>query len=1224
LIWLTFSASARSDAKLNHSSGGRLDQVGQYNLTGPYEKVLREGPGQEGPPIGPSGSLRRPVGSALSPNYGIGVGESIDVTYNDMQYGFPTGRYISHYWNGQYGEDAQVGVHFAYESCSDTLAGDPLHSVNLSGYNLYDATGGGDWPRGQDDGCELEINDQNGTGQWVDLDVMGNGTAVLASTSRFFTPATPDNRIYYQGVFPNCLYNAELNTSYIDPTIYRLNFSSNISTNYSVQAQVQTQFDGGNTIVHVLLGEQDAMIPPATDDYVDNVECRVFAHYRKVGELPDDGTWSAGQIIDTIVQIYGTNGVTLMPSPYSPNVCVSYSNPTVQGRRLENSLDVDVFYRESSDYGLTWNPKVNVTNFDNATEGSSAHFKAWVESPCLYDSNDDLHIIWTGTPTSANPYYDGFEWNFFDTDIYHWARSTNEIVRVANGSFLNDDWLSGGIPGFHCGYGDEKTGYIAFIWISECDGKLYCIWNQIHERANRMEWRNSTIVPVPGVLDDCAYTRQTYGGANWEILMSVAYIESSSLWDYPRNISNTYTPDCGLPGDELATGGPCGNEWKPAIEKYAFDEAGLELTWPEGSIVDMTPEGSDPYTGDWYLNLEYIDDQFPGGSFPNSRGHTDFYSLNSEKWVRLACVDPVEASVISATPRSVDWPRWAKIGEVTNFRVIVKNEGNVALNIDEIGKTDVSWLDVSEHPTPGAPLVVDAGVENTDTFNIVVNTATISQTSWLDGEIWLKSDAFNTDSLSIPIHILAADTVEPVVWDTVMTAENMYNPFLNPYGTCVGLAVGNTGELGWGGGSDGRVNLDYTDAVRMDVSRRECDTSIARNRMYLISQTPFTILANASDGSGAELSLSFNDLNQADEGSFDPTNAKGSLTGGLTAGGTYDSTYTGRFVNRDTTIAMERIVYGPRSATPATDTINFVIVYTKVYSADGQPHNHLTIGNASDWDVPANNPPNNMGGVYGGFVYLQGTDTTNSDHCSSHTGRFATEAFGGGYTSVEFQANDCVNNATYTGANAVYQLLMEDTSFWGSTPVSPPSPNPLTWWQMTAVSGPHLDPVVPDTGMDLAVFLTYKHDYDLGNVDYGDEVHPNIAPDTLHYWTVMTTTPIGGTLSELAAQVAYAKRWYTETVRNCSASCCVGRVGNANGQGEYPDEITLGDIMLLVDVKFISGDCTKLTCIAECDVTQDGGANPSCEENVTLGDIMTLVDFLFITGPDVAVLKTCL
>jgi hypothetical protein len=89
-------------------------------------------------------------------------------------------------------------------------------------------------------------------------------------------------------------------------------------------------------------------------------------------------------------------------------------------------------------------------------------------------------------------------------------------------------------------------------------------------------------------------------------------------------------------------------------------------------------------------------------------------------------------------------------------------------------------------------------------------------------------------------------------------------------------------------------------------------------------------------------------------------------------------------------------------------------------------------------------------------------------------------------------------------------------------------------------------------------------------------------------------------------------------------SCCVGRVGNANGQGDYPDEVTLGDIMLMVDVKFISGDCSKLSCLTEADVNQDGGANPNCDDHITLGDIMTLVDFLFITGPENATLPSCL
>jgi hypothetical protein len=86
-------------------------------------------------------------------------------------------------------------------------------------------------------------------------------------------------------------------------------------------------------------------------------------------------------------------------------------------------------------------------------------------------------------------------------------------------------------------------------------------------------------------------------------------------------------------------------------------------------------------------------------------------------------------------------------------------------------------------------------------------------------------------------------------------------------------------------------------------------------------------------------------------------------------------------------------------------------------------------------------------------------------------------------------------------------------------------------------------------------------------------------------------------------------------------------VGDANGTGVYPDEVTLGDIMLMVDVLFISNDCTKLVCPDEADVNQSGGPSPlqsACLDYVSLGDIMTLVDFLFITGPETAVLNTCL
>jgi len=89
--------------------------------------------------------------------------------------------------------------------------------------------------------------------------------------------------------------------------------------------------------------------------------------------------------------------------------------------------------------------------------------------------------------------------------------------------------------------------------------------------------------------------------------------------------------------------------------------------------------------------------------------------------------------------------------------------------------------------------------------------------------------------------------------------------------------------------------------------------------------------------------------------------------------------------------------------------------------------------------------------------------------------------------------------------------------------------------------------------------------------------------------------------------------------------CCSGRVGDANGLGTYPGEVTISDIQLLVTAKFISSlPCVLyLDCLAEADVNQSGGATPTCND-ITISDIQTLVNHLFIAGPVSAPLKECL
>jgi len=89
-------------------------------------------------------------------------------------------------------------------------------------------------------------------------------------------------------------------------------------------------------------------------------------------------------------------------------------------------------------------------------------------------------------------------------------------------------------------------------------------------------------------------------------------------------------------------------------------------------------------------------------------------------------------------------------------------------------------------------------------------------------------------------------------------------------------------------------------------------------------------------------------------------------------------------------------------------------------------------------------------------------------------------------------------------------------------------------------------------------------------------------------------------------------------------SCCRGRVGDVNGQGTYPNEITISDIQTMITARFIAGTCEGyIVCLQEGDVNQSGGANPKCED-ITIGDVQALINHLFIAGPANAPMKDCL
>ena len=93
---------------------------------------------------------------------------------------------------------------------------------------------------------------------------------------------------------------------------------------------------------------------------------------------------------------------------------------------------------------------------------------------------------------------------------------------------------------------------------------------------------------------------------------------------------------------------------------------------------------------------------------------------------------------------------------------------------------------------------------------------------------------------------------------------------------------------------------------------------------------------------------------------------------------------------------------------------------------------------------------------------------------------------------------------------------------------------------------------------------------------------------------------------------------YDFSICDIMISCCLDRVGDANGVGG--DEPTIGDISSMVEMLFLSG--MMVACMSEADVNQSGGYNP-VKENVTISDISILIDYLFITGSSLG-LPNCL
>ncbi len=130
-------------------------------------------------------------------------------------------------------------------------------------------------------------------------------------------------------------------------------------------------------------------------------------------------------------------------------------------------------------------------------------------------------------------------------------------------------------------------------------------------------------------------------------------------------------------------------------------------------------------------------------------------------------------------------------------------------------------------------------------------------------------------------------------------------------------------------------------------------------------------------------------------------------------------------------------------------------------------------------------------------------------------------------------------------------------------------------------------------------FKYYEYEYRITDLLAGEK-----------YYVSVTAFDCGSPLvCSAPLESAASSRAQSAIPLHSDPSCCLGQVGNANGDPD--DSVNLADIAIMVDYLFITG--RLLDCWPEVDIDQSGGSNPA-PGDITLGDITLLVDHLFING----------
>jgi hypothetical protein len=674
-------------------------------------------------------ALRHPLrGATLSQSPGTAVG----TTWYDCQHFGSIGRMID--WSRHGSPDTMI-VHFSW-----MYQPYPFFFARQYRYDNWNATTG-------NFGAETGLQSEDDFAGFVNIDVTEDGRAVVGGHNREWFDGFLDCQFYWDSASGSSSFNAE---SQVPRSLAEFGGPSGQEV---VWPKFCYQEGVADTVLHVL----------AVATQVNDNDPRGLYYFRKVGANAA-GTWDdPPYVVDTVYDVahdIDADNNSRVALAWMANLpCSGDSCDTCSGTSCWNFVqwDNDLYYQISTNNGLTWQPRVNVTHNVDGVDG----YRPYTDLSALIGTDDNLHLVWGARvwPADANQ---GGQAGLLRGRIFHWSED-NPVIRTVHNFEWDQTTCNGGAFQLNA----------SKMTISECDGKLYVLFVQFNDIPN-------------GVEDDCAAVANPSfpnGAANGDLYLTISD-DWGLTWDAARNLTTSRTPGCDSIG---GSGGPCDSDHWPSMAKfgsdYSGDFSGAEIVVPAGS--------SDP--GTFYLDVQYINDHSAGAIVYNE----GFWAQADVRWFRIPCVEPITQARLSLSPRVIDYPAWTKHGIQLDTFLTIENSGNAVLNYN---------IDVEETAGPGGWLsiggfsgTVPSGLSNNETGTISLNNGGIVDSFGtvvnLAGRLIVTSNAPSSPD-TFPINCYVADTLYPPTWDTV-------------WSTCQGLAVANNGNAGMSG--KGKVNLDYAE-----------------------------------------------------------------------------------------------------------------------------------------------------------------------------------------------------------------------------------------------------------------------------------------------------------------------------------------------------------------------------------------------------------------------------